>query len=248
MKLAKNGNKIFRVLLIALAVVISAYLLSYAWIKTHRPKNSIAVTGLAQKDFISDLIVWTARVSRFSKDLKDANKLLNNDIEQIKKFMNSNGIKEDEYHFTPIQINREYHRKFNENGVQIAEEFSGFTVSQNLVLESKSITIVEKMISKIGEIINEGIEFDVTQPDYFYTKLSDLKIKLLEDATKDARLRAETIAGNAGSSIGALKNASMGVFQITAQNSNESYDWGGSFNTKSKSKTASITVKLEYEL
>ena len=39
----------------------------------------------------------------------------------------------------------------------------------------------------------------------------------------------------------------MGIFQITGQNSNETYSWGGTFNTWSKEKTASITMKLDYE-
>jgi len=40
----------------------------------------------------------------------------------------------------------------------------------------------------------------------------------------------------------------MGVIQITAKNSAEDYSWGGSFNTSSKLKTASITIRLEYEI
>lgn len=66
--------------------------------------------------------------------------------------------------------------------------------------------------------------------------------------TEDAYLRAQTIAENAKSSVGRLSNANMGIFQITGQNSNENYSWGGSFNPKSKYKTASITVKLEFDL
>jgi hypothetical protein len=50
-----------------------------------------------------------------------------------------------------------------------------------------------------------------------------------------------------GAGVGRLKKADMGVFQIVAQNSSEDYSWGGSFNTASKRKTATITVKLEYE-
>jgi len=38
----------------------------------------------------------------------------------------------------------------------------------------------------------------------------------------------------------------MGVFQITGQNSNENYSYGGTFNTTSKNKTASITLRTEY--
>jgi hypothetical protein len=38
----------------------------------------------------------------------------------------------------------------------------------------------------------------------------------------------------------------MGVFQITGQDSNENYSYGGAFNTSSRNKKASITVKTEY--
>jgi hypothetical protein len=42
--------------------------------------------------------------------------------------------------------------------------------------------------------------------------------------------------------------ADMGVFQITAENSSEEYEWGGSFNTSSRRKTASVTIRLKYEI
>lgn len=40
----------------------------------------------------------------------------------------------------------------------------------------------------------------------------------------------------------------MGVFQITGKNSNEDYSYGGVFNTSSKEKTASITLKVDYQV
>ena len=70
---------------------------------------------------------------------------------------------------------------------------------------------------------------------------------MIAEATKDANIQATKIATNAGSEIGGLKNANMGIFQIVAQNSSEEYSWDGSFNTASKRKIATITIKLEYE-
>jgi uncharacterized protein len=40
----------------------------------------------------------------------------------------------------------------------------------------------------------------------------------------------------------------MGVFQITGRNTNEDYSYGGAFNTTSKEKTASITLKVDYQV
>ena len=84
------------------------------------------------------------------------------------------------------------------------------------------------------------------QPYNFYTRLSDLKQELNEQASYDARTRAENIARNAGARLGRLSGARMGVFQITGANSNEALSAGGVYNSASKHKKASITVRLEY--
>ncbi len=70
---------------------------------------------------------------------------------------------------------------------------------------------------------------------------------MIAEATKDASIRAQKIAENAGGSLGDLKCADMGVIQIVGQNSSDDYSWGGSLNTTSKNKTASITVNLQYQ-
>jgi hypothetical protein len=75
-----------------------------------------------------------------------------------------------------------------------------------------------------------------------------LKIDLLANAAKDAKQRAESIAENSGASLGKIKKATMGVFQITGKNMNEDYSYGGAFNTSAKEKTASITLRVEYQV
>jgi hypothetical protein len=61
-------------------------------------------------------------------------------------------------------------------------------------------------------------------------------------------LRAEKIAEFSGGTMGSLESAKMGIFQITGQNSKENYSWGGTLNTASREKTASITMKLVYKV
>jgi hypothetical protein len=71
---------------------------------------------------------------------------------------------------------------------------------------------------------------------------------MLAAATADARTRAEKIAENAKATLGKLREASMGIFQITAQNSDEGFKSGGAYNTSSKMKTASVTLRAEFTL
>jgi uncharacterized protein len=97
-------------------------------------------------------------------------------------------------------------------------------------------------------LINSGIEFDGDRVQYTYSNLASLKHNLIEKASQDAKERAQKIVNTADGELGKLKDASMGVFQITGQGSNEEDSYGGNNDTYSKNKTARITVRLTYTL
>jgi hypothetical protein len=104
------------------------------------------------------------------------------------------------------------------------------------------------MSREITGLLEKGIELNSSRPSYYYSRLNELKIDLLSKASTDAKQRAESIAKNSDASLGSIRKANMGVFQITGKNSNEDYSYGGAFNTSSKEKTASITLKVEYQV
>jgi hypothetical protein len=243
-----DKTKIISQSIIAIAIVMVGYFLGSAWENTHYSYRTAAVTGLGKQDFTSDLIVWRTSFTRSAYNLQDANRLIKEDIKTVKNFLKENGISDTEISFTSLKINRNYKQLYNNEGNFTGSEFDGYNLFQEVIIESKNLTPVENAIVKVGDLIEKGIEFTAEEPDYYYTKLSDLKLELLKNATEDALKRAQTITQNAQSNIKELKGAEMGVFQITGQNSNEDFSWGGSFNTKAKRKTASVTVKLTFGL
>ena len=231
----------------ALAIILAALSFSNAYKFKYKSNNSVSVTGLGSKDFVSDLIVWSGSFIRKNGSLKDAYAELDSDRDKIKKYLLKQGTSTDEIIFSAVDIDKEFADVWDDSGTKTISVFSGYRLTQRVQIESKDVDKVEGISRQVTELINSGIEFYSSSPEYYYTKLAELKIEMIAEATKDANTRAKKIAENAGSDIGALKNASMGVFQIVAQNSAEEYSWGGSFNTTSKRKSASITVKLEYE-
>ena len=210
--------------------------------------ENISVTGLAEKDFTSDQIVWTGNYSRKMLDLKSAYSLLKEDEGKIRNYLKEKGIKETELIFSAVSIDKDFTTKYDTEGKVVGNEFSGYNLKQNVTVDSKDIAKIEKISREITELIQSGIELNSSAPTYYYTKLSELKIDLLAKASADGKLRAETIAKNSGSSLGKIKKATMGVFQITGQNSNEDYSYGGAFNTSAKNKTASITIKIDFSV
>jgi hypothetical protein len=121
-------------------------------------------------------------------------------------------------------------------------------LSQDVTIESSELEKVEMVSRSITEVLNQGLEFYSKSPRYYFNELDNLKHDLISLATEDAKNRAEIIAQKAGASIGDLKSADMGVFQIVGQNSTDEYSWGGTYNTSSKYKTASVTMDLTYEI
>ena len=238
-------KKLLPTLLIGLAVVVTGYILGTSYLSKGKDDPKISVTGLGQESFDSDLIVWRASFSRNAMDLKQAYADLNADVVEVKKFLSSQGIQENEIVFDAADISKNYD---DENGNFKERVFRGYELRQSFEIQSKSVDLVEKTSREVSKLIDAGIELNSYSPQYYYTKLAELKIKMIEQATKDAKNRAETIAKNGGGSLGDLVKANMGVFQITAENSSDEYSWGGSFNTSSKRKTASITMRLNYEI
>lgn len=235
-------------IIISFTVIISALFISGSYVKRGKIGESVNVTGLGEENFTSDLIVWKASFSTKSEDLKQASSDLKVKKEKIKKYLVQQGVKAEEMVFNSVNIQKLYSNTYDNYGNFQSSYFTGYSLSQTLRIESKDVDKIELISREITELINQDIELESFSPDYYYTKLAELKIKMIENATKDAKARAEKIAENAGSSLGKLKNASMGVIQITARNSAEDYSWGGSFNTSSKLKTATITIRLEYSL
>ena len=233
-------------IIIAIAVIIAFLMIRNAYKYKFVVEQTITITGSAEKDFTSDQIVWKGNFERKMLDLKAAYTLLKQDETTIRNYLKNKGVSETEMVFSAINIDKQFSYQYDGGGRQTGSEFTGFNLSQSVTVNSKNIAQVEKISREITQLIESGIELNSSPPAYYYTKLSELKIDLLAKAGADAKLRAETIAKNSGTNLGRLTKASMGVFQITGQNSNEDYSYGGVFNTSSKDKTASITLRAEY--
>lgn len=237
---------LYAAIAIGLSLIIAFWIAGGAFKYKSKSTETIVVTGLAEKDFISDLIVWNGSYSRKAMDLKSAYAAVKLDESAIRQYLKGKGISDNEMVFSSVVINKEFSYKTDENGKQMGQEFTGYNLTQTVKVESKDVDKIDKISREVTELIESGIEFNSQPPLYYNTKLADVKMDLLARASADAKLRAETIAKNSGSSLGKLRKASMGVFQITGKNSNEDYSYGGAFNTSSRNKTGSITIKMEF--
>ncbi|MDE3211868.1 MAG: SIMPL domain-containing protein [Bacteroidota bacterium] len=242
-------------LILGIAMIVTAWILGNAFQNRNSKQDTISVTGLGTKDFTSDQIFWSGHFDTKAVDAKDAYNKIISDREKVKAFFLSKGFTEKEFTFAGVILDKTYKTiTIEQNGEEKKTEqvFDGYTASQTVSFSSDKDSALMKKIEAVmdqtSELINSGIQFNPNQAQYTYSDLPSLKHNLIENATRDARERAEKIVGTGNGKLGKLKMATMGVFQITAKGSTEEDTYGGNFDTYSKEKTARITVRLTYEL
>ena len=240
--------KRFNAIAIALSIVLAAFLLGRAYTYKYRAQDTVVVTGLAEREFTSDLIVWRGWITAESHDVTTGYKQIEQSKDKVLQFITSHGIAADSVVFMFVNVNKEYEGIYSSNGNYMGQRFKGYSLRQSFTVESTNVDAVEAISREISSLIAQGVSLESWQPEYYYTRLDDVKHDLIERATADARGRAEKIAAASGARLGKVSEARMGVFQITGANTNDEFTAGGSFNTSSRHKKARITMKLEYRV
>ena len=211
--------------------------------------SGFSATGSASVDFESDLVVWRGSFSVHGDTPKDAYAQLSRDGDIVRSYLKDNGVADDEFIFSSVSIAQTYTSRYDEEGRYIGDEADGYELTQAMTVTSKDIDKVELISRDITKLIESGVVLESDRPEYYYTKLDELKLDLISKATANAKERIDLMAEGCGAQTGKLLTSSLGVFQITATNSGtESYSYGGSFNTSSRYKTANITVRLNYSV
>ncbi|MDE6623095.1 MAG: SIMPL domain-containing protein [Alistipes sp.] len=234
-------------LVLALAAVACAVVLGRAYTYKYRVQDTVVVTGLGETEFTSDLIVWSGALTAEAQNVAAGYAQIEASKKKVQDYLASKGVPAEAVVFEFVNVEKQYASVY-QDGKWAGNRFSGYELRQRFTVESKEVEKVETVSREISSLIAQGVSIEAYAPNYYYTKLDDVKLGLIETASADARTRAEKIAANAGTKIGRVASARMGVFQITGANSNEEFSAGGSFNTSSRNKKARITMRIEYRI
>lgn len=240
----KNSVWIVVSIIIGISLFSSALILSQGIKNMKSAGNEISLKGSAKEEIKSDYAVWSGSFSSNSNELQTAYQDLESSSTQVKDFLISKGFSEKELIFssvstTPISA-------ILPNGMY-SNSIESYRLSQNVEIRSNDVDKISEISRISTELINQGITFESYPPQYFYTKLADKKIHMIEMATIDAKARADAMLKSSGKSAGQLKSASVGIFQITPLYSNEVSDSGVN-DTSSIDKEITAVINCSFEV
>jgi uncharacterized protein len=242
----RNSQIVVLGVCIAVATIVSTVIFSQGLMKIMKfQREVISVTGAAEKKILSDYMVWKLDFSRRDPAMTVAYNKVKEDLKVVRDYLAGKGIPEKDMIISQVNTNVFY--KKNEKSGKDTNEIEGYKLSQQIEVRSYEVDKVTGISREATELINQGIELISNAPEYFYTKLAELKIEMLREATKDAKKRAEEIANSSGNKIGVIRSAKMGVFQITPVNSYDVSDYGSN-DTSSLEKKVNAVVKAEFAI
>ena len=187
----------------------------------------ICATKIATTQISKDVIAVTA----------SAYEIVNKQLPQVKQYLLDKGIKENEIEIKTSSGYNSYKQTPNGN---TTNEIAYYNLSQPLTVSSNDVQKIKEISIDITNLINKGIDINVYQPAYFYSKLSDMKVQMLEEATKDAKQRADSMLKATHNRTGKIQSVRMGVFQITPVDSTNVSDMGISDTSTIEKKITSV--------
>lgn len=229
-------------LILMAGVVLSTSIAANTYFKVKRNSGIITVTGSAKKEMKSDFVVWKGQYSVKSKTLSEAYTLIRQQQEVVKNYLVNKKVPEKEMTVSSIETNANY--VLTPNGYSTSE-IDSYRLTQSIELRSNSVDMVSALARESTELIQQGIEFQSMPPQYFYTKIAELKKDMLALATDDARQRAIKIAEKSGTKLADVKSSKMGVFQIAPLYSNQISDYGIN-DTSSVEKEIMAVMNCEF--
>jgi len=202
--------------------------------------QTITVKGATRQRITSDRAVWAITVRGEDKTLPGAFGVLERGVTRVQQFLEAAGFTDGETGLAAIDTELQHGR--DEKG-QATNEVVGYVLQRSFVVTTGNVRLVEQSAGRVTELLEEGVLVVSCAPDYYYTQLPQLKIELMAAASSDARARAERIATSTGCRLGELRDAHMGVLQITRPDSTDVSDYGlYDSGTIDKDVTAVVTA------
>lgn len=210
----------FEVIFIALSIVVLGLCIKSGLNSISNNSRVVTVKGLAEQDVEADRVIWPVQFRVVGNNLGSLYKEVNANSAVIRNFLIKNGIKESEIAANAPQVVD-----------RAAETYSNgytdrYSVSSTMTVSTSNVRLVRKLLAKQGDLIEKGISIvnDYSnQVVYEFTKLNSVKPKMIETATRNARIAADKFATDSQSELGKIKNANQGQISISDRDDNTPY-------------------------
>ena len=209
-----NESKFGHVLILAIGIALAGWFTGVGFQKRSADRY-VSVKGVAERNVSADLALWPITLNAASNDLGTAQSQVSGYVEKVNAFLEGSGIDLSQVSLQTLRVTDAMANPYRQG-----EPSARFVIQQTLMVRSEDPGRIFAASQKVGELVNAGVAFSSGEqygpggPTFLFTKLNDVKPEMIAEATSEARKAAEQFARDSGSSLGKIRRANQGVFQI----------------------------------
>lgn len=175
-----------------------------------RNNSTITVYGLADKIVTSNKAIVYVKLIKDGKILSEINDQIAKDKPIVYELLRKQGFEDPEISDEGIEI-RDRHKHVYYDQHVLPE--NRYEITHTLKITTKKVDLARKLDAALVNLLKSNIQIE-TDGKYSYDGDDELRVQLIEEATKDAEKRAKRVAATTGSKILGLRSISTGKFNI----------------------------------
>lgn len=226
-------------LILSAGIAVSGYFVSQTLFNAKVAINTAEAKGLAERKVRADNASWNIGFEisgEGSADLKALYAESEGQQQTITQLLLDNGFEQGELEVGVLEHRLEEFRDAQQKLVDSRHVLTG-----SIRINTDKVEQVAKARSLVNQLIAEGIAIQNHAPVYRFTGLNEIKLDMLREATKNARIAASEFATNAGAKVGGIRQARQGNFEIRDYGE----DWG---NTAKLDKNVRVVTTITFYL
>ena len=229
------SNRLLSAFILSVGVAFSGYFIGHGFYLA-RTSQSVEVKGLAEEIVKSNAATWSLSIKLVNDDLPTLYEGISKTQLEAKRFLIGQGFQEGDIILNAVSVIDNQSINYNQN-----QNMPRFSADVGITLNTNQVDHVAEVMQKTGDLVKQGMVVTSSNTNFRFTNLNEIKPKMLAQATKSARIAAESFAHDAEAKLGNIIHATQGLFTITDANSN--FDSGMSIMKKVR-----IVTTVEYKL
>ena len=238
-------NDLVRPAIIAAGLALGGLFIGGGFARARSADRFVTVKGISEREVKADLAIWPLRIVAASDDLTAANAQLQSSLDKIRTFLAANSVDATQATLQDFSVADAQTNQYSGGSAAGAR----FVIRQTVVVRSTNPETIRAASQKVSELVSAGVvlssggEYGNGGPTFVFTGLNKLKPEMIGEATARARESAEQFARDSHSSIGGIRRAYQGVFEILPRDQAEGITEAGQMV-----KTVRVVSTIDYAL
>ena len=239
-----RNRDIVRPIIVALGIALAGLFIGGGFSKS-REDRYVTVKGISEREVSADLVIWPLRIVAADNDLTKANASVQTSLATIRQFLTANKVDVTQLQLQDFSVTDAQTNQYSGSSTSGAR----FVIKQTVVVRSTRPDLIRAASQRVSELVSNGVvlssggEYGNGGPTFVFTGLNKLKPQMIGEATARARESAEQFARDSHSSIGGIRRASQGVFEILPRDQAE-----GITEASQIMKTVRVVTTIDYAL